>query len=506
MLSIQNLSLTLKTDHRILLKDFSFSLQPGQKVAIIGEEGNGKSALLQTIVDPTRTEDYLIRSGSILCHRERIGYVPQLFSESMLRSSTEDLVAPARDADCYRRYYRLLDSIGISEDLISPFRDFRSLSGGERIKMALFIELLKEPTILTLDEPTNDLDRDTVCWLEDFLCHLEIPLLLISHDERLLEAVADTIIHIEQLSHRTEPRVTVAHRGYREYVDERNRRFQIQEQRARKEESERKAQQERFQQIFERVQHKQRVITRQDPATGRLLKKKMKSLTSMRERFEREDEHRTQRPEREEGIFMRFRPETRIHSGTRVLDLHLENLTAGDRLLARTIHLTIDGPQKIAIVGPNGIGKTTLLQVIHRAIPPRLHVGYMPQNYMQILGEARSAIEFLSGSDGARDEIARICTFLGSMNFSYDEMQHSPNALSGGQRAKLFLTRFMLDPVDVLLLDEPTRNLSPLSNIELRAVLRSFPGAIIAVSHDRAFLDEVCTVQYRLTAEGLWLQ
>ena len=173
-------------------------------------------------------------------------------------------------------------------------------------------------------------------------------------------------------------------------------------------------------------------------------------------------------------------------------------------MLARNVSLLVRGPEKICLTGSNGAGKTTLLRQIRRVLAerPDLRVCYMPQDYEELLELDRSPIEFLAPS-GSKEDVTVVRTYLGSLRYTPDEMYHPIRELSGGQRAKVLLLQMSLSGADVLLLDEPSRNFSPLSGPEIRGLLRSFPGAIISVSHDRKFIGEVCDKVYVLSENGL---
>ena len=190
--------------------------------------------------------------------------------------------------------------------------------------------------------------------------------------------------------------------------------------------------------------------------------------------------------------------------GKEVLDYKLDCLTVGDRVLARNIHLRIRGPEKICIIGKNGAGKTTLLKKIAKGLLERkdLHAAYMPQNYSELLPAEETPLAFLQTA-GDKEELTRIRTWLGSMKFTADEMEHPIRELSGGQKAKLFFMKMSLEENDVLILDEPTRNFSPMSNPVIRQLLADYQGAILSISHDRKYIGEVCTKVYRLTEDGL---
>ena len=391
----------------------------------------------------------------------------------------------------------------LPENRISDRLLVGDLSGGEKIKFQLLCEMLRRHTVLLLDEPSNDLDLQSVKWLEGFIRDSRIPIMFVSHDETLLEHCANTIIHLEQLMRKRQPQHTMARLTYPEYVRARNERIIKQTQVAQKEKEEHEAKMERYRQVYQRVHHEQQKVSRQAPHEAKNLKDKMRSLKSMGRRFEKERDHLAKRPDFEESIVVRFEDEIVIPQGKVVLDLQLATLKVGERVLSRDVHLNIQGPEKVCIVGANGAGKTTLLRRVLEDLTHRgIHFGYMPQDYSEQMNPRESAIEFLTIS-GTRDENTTIRTYLGSMNFTAEEMYHPIVDLSGGQRAKLYFSKMILEKAEVLVLDEPTRNLSPLSGPEIRAALQAFGGSVIAVSHDRKFLAEVFHRVLLLDEKGL---
>ena len=179
----------------------------------------------------------------------------------------------------------------------------------------------------------------------------------------------------------------------------------------------------------------------------------------------------------------------------------------GERTLSEKIDLKIRGSEKICIVGANGAGKTTLLKKIAEELLNRtdVHAEYMPQNYEEQLNLDLTPVEYLAPS-GDKKEQTKVRTYLGSLKYTTDEMEHSIRELSGGQKAKVLLLKMSLSGANVLVLDEPTRNFSPLSGPVIRKMLREFPGAIISISHDRRYMEEVCDKVYVLSEAGLKLQ
>ena len=529
MLQIQQLTFTHIKDARILLEDFSCTVNRGDKAVIIGEEGNGKSTLLKWIYDPALVEDYIDAKGKLISRnevtgqREKLGYLPQELPEA-------DAGLPVYAYfEAEERFYektpgelaRLAAEFGLGRDCYYSDQLMGTLSGGEKIKIQLLRLMIMEPTVLLLDEPSNDLDLDTLVWLERMISRWDGALLYISHDETLIEKTANMVIHLEQLYRKRESRWTVKRVPYRTYVAERRQSFDKQEQQAYADLRAKKIRDEKWRRIYDSVDHAQEVITRQNPSGGRLLKKKMGTVLAMGRRFEREDENMTKRPFAEEAINFEFGENAEsIPAGKTVLDISLPELRtptgqsfderevpgqeAGGRILAREIRLVVKGPEKIGIVGKNGCGKTTLLKQIAESLSARtdLKTLYMPQRYQDELDFQATPVEYLA-VDHTHDEESRNRTFLGALRFTFDEMDHPIGELSGGQKAKLFLLKMTISKANVLVLDEPTRNFSPLSGPVIREMLRAFPGAIISVSHDRKFLSEVCETVYELTEEGL---
>ena len=507
MLQVRKLHIAMKKDLRELVRDFTFALNPGDKAAIIGEEGNGKSTLLKLIYDENLVEGYAEWSGTIQKDGMILGYLSQ------------ELPAEDRDKTAYEfccGEEAFLDSspkevadaaakLRFPVDLFYSDRKMGTFSGGEKVKLRMALLTLRRPDCYLLDEPSNDLDIETLEWLESFIRECPQPVLYISHDEMLLENTANVIIHLEQLRRKTLPRYTVARMGYRRYVEERLSKFAHQEQVARKEREEERKRQEKLRKIEQKVQHQLDNIAYSDrDHVGKMLKKKMKSVKSMEHRFDREREDMTEFPDSEEAILVGFGPDTAVPGGKTVVDFTLPRLEAGGELLAQNIRLYVRGAEHVCIIGNNGAGKTTLLRQIAGELLPRrdLKAAYMPQDYGETVDQGQTPVEFLAKS-GEKEELTRVKTYLGSMKYTPEEQGHSIAELSGGQKAKLFFLKMILDGANVLVLDEPTWNFSPLSGPVIRGILRDFPGCIISVSHDRRYIGEACGTLYRMTPGGL---
>lgn len=179
---------------------------------------------------------------------------------------------------------------------------------------------------------------------------------------------------------------------------------------------------------------------------------------------------------------------------------HRKDLT----VLVDSLSFTLNDGERLALIGEEGNGKSTLLHLIRNTLEKRsdLRVFYMPQDAGDLLDFSLSPVELLSPS-GKKEERSRVGILLGSMKFTADEMNHPSVGLSGGQKAKLMFLMMAESGANVLLLDEPTRNLSPLSGPVIRELLAEYPGCIITVSHDRRLIQEVCTRTVTLTPEGV---
>ncbi len=213
--------------------------------------------------------------------------------------------------------------------------------------------------------------------------------------------------------------------------------------------------------------------------------------------------------EQEEAIFFKLGDKNAyIPTGKTVIEYELSKLMTpeGERILAEGIYLKIKGSEKICIIGPTGAGNTTLLKKIAEELMNRndIKAEYMPQNYEDLLELSVTPVDYLDKT-GDKEERTRIRTYLGSLKYTPDEMEHPIRELSGGQKAKVLLLRMSLSGANVLILDEPTRNFSPLSGPVIRKMLREFPGAVISISHDRKYIEDMCDKIYQLNPNGLQL-
>ncbi len=496
MLEVNNVDILVSS--RFLVKSLTFSLNKGDKLAIIGEEGNGKSTLLKSLLGIC---EYASVTGIIQFKNNKVGYLEQSMSLENEKKKVYDFLF-LDDLDYYGKinwFYKYLDLFHLNDSILEQM--ISTLSGGEKVKIGILRLLLEECDILFLDEPTNDLDIESLEWLETFINSTDKPIIYVSHDETLLSNTANMILHLEQIKNKTECRHTLLKIDYDTYVEKRLQTILKTTQVAKSEKREFDKRQEKLRQIMQKVEHQQNTITRADPHGGRLLKKKMHALKSQERKLE--ERELTELPDVEEGIHFFFE-DVSIPKNKVILKLHIPELKVQNKVLSRNIKLEVIGNTHICIIGKNGVGKSTLIKRIVKEIENRddISVGYMPQNYEDIFENFKYVLDFLVPS-GDKEEITKARMYLGNMKFTRDEMTGRISDLSNGTKAKLFLMKLVLGKYNVLILDEPTRNVSPLSNPIIRQVLKDFKGTIISISHDRKYIEEVIDNLYILTKDGL---
>jgi ATP-binding cassette, subfamily F, member 3 len=491
-----------------VLTNVSLALEPGEKVALIGRNGVGKTTLLR-ILAGLEVPDLGTRT---LSGGATVGYLPQDPTVDESRTLWDEAAAPfAHLAGVERRLADLEAQLAVPEvhgddtrlsgalDEYGRLRDqfetrggftyeadvrrtlsgleFRpeqfhqplvSMSGGQRSRAALARLLLSAPDLLLLDEPTNHLDLDGQEWLEAFLKQYAGALVLVSHDRYLLDAVTARTLELE------EGRLEEYPGNYSYYVIERVER--------------RAQQQEAFERQQEEIESLKAYIRRYHAGQkSRQAKSREKRLAKIQPvtapRVHRSASIRLEAPRRNPQVVLRLRGVTKKFGNVEVL---------------RGVSAEVRRGEKIGLIGPNGAGKTTLLRIIakseeptsgHVEPAPGMRIGYFAQHSEETLDLTHTVLDEVLGARPVPP--AQVRTLLGRFLFSGDDVYKKVAQLSGGERRRIALAKLVLDRPDVLLLDEPTTHLDLTTLEALESALRGFPGAIIFVSHDRYFLDRL---------------
>lgn len=510
MLQIKNLTIKDLKNH-ILIENFNYSLGNNDKVGIIGEEGNGKSTLLKAIKNKTIIQDYTVIEGDIMTDFQNMAYFEQQIHpkwmdsqlyEYLLKKDVEDMIEPYQYNEL-AEYEKLCQRLFLPGDFIQRDQCVKTLSGGEKVKLQL-LKLMRAPMdLLLLDEPTNDLDIETLEWLERFISSLTIPVMFISHDEILLEHCADVLIHLEQLNKKHKAKASVYRGKYSDYIKERNQKREKEIQLAHKEKQEYIKKKIKLNDQMNAV-HDALNDTVRNPGQGALLKKKMKNIKAQERRFDSEGYTHVDGVEEAIDVFF---PPCELPASKVILDTVIKEIKIKDTVLLHDLPLQIYGKDKIVITGQNGCGKSLLMKELYQRLRLRndIRMCYMPQNYADLFDPKDTPITFLV-EDGHKEDVTIARELLGRMKFTRDEMEHLVEDLSEGQKAKLYLIQAIKNKSNVLLLDEPTRNLSPLTNPVIRKILSDFNGCIIAVSHDRKLIQEVFYHQYCIKDKQLFIK
>lgn len=506
MLQLSNVKMYHLNDLQTIIENLNFVVNDGEKVAIIGEEGTGKSTLLEWISQPDKAFEYAEVKGNIVNEFIHTEYIPQFVSKENLQDKVNGFIFNEKNIEMmdYNYLYKLAALLNLEVDLIHSEQKIEDLSGGERLKVQVLKALATNPDLLLLDEPSNDLDIESIQWLEKFIIETDMTILLISHDELFLSKTVNKIVHLELEKHQTIPKNTVESLGYQTYVKQRAHSKSKTRQIALNQREEDKKRTMQLKEVKSKVHNA--LSSSSSSAEGRLLKEKMQSIKSTERRFGKEAENFEDIPYWDEAIDLRFDKMKPLKSRKDIVSFDKESIHLMNHKIISHITFRVQSYEKIGIIGNNGVRKSTLLKMIYRNLSEdeTLSVGYMPQDYSEKFSQSISPVEYLKRS-GSKEERTEHMTALGYLNFSESEMNRSITSLSGGQQSKLLLLEMELAGNNVLLLDEPTRNLSPLSQPIIREAFQGFEGTIITISHDRLFLREVCEEVYRLSDSGIQL-
>ncbi len=516
MISVSNLEKSY--GDRVLFQGATFQLNPGERYGLVGANGSGKTTLLGilagdmeatsgTVSIPKRLHVGVLRQDQFLYEEETVLSVALMGNRELYDAMVEkeallaDTAAGgAFDADRFgvleetvqrldgytaeARASTILEGLGIPTEVHrSPIR---TLSGGFKLRVLLAQVLAGAPDVLFLDEPTNHLDILSIRWLETFLAEFRGPAVIISHDIRFLDNVATHILDVDYET------VRLYHGNYSDFqvskLEERERRE--------KDIAGREKEIADLQRFVDRFKAKASKA-RQAQSKAKVIERRASEITELAPSSRR---------------WPTFRFEPRRDSGKEVLKLEGIRKAFGDNQVLHGVDLTVDRGDRLAIMGPNGIGKSTLLKIAMGRLEAdsgevtwgyETHPGYFAQDYKdQFENRAGTAESWLWEGCPEKDR-GYVRGRLGLMLFSGDDGLKRVESLSGGEAARLVFARIALDRPNVLVLDEPTNHLDLESIEALVEGLQNYPGTIIFVSHDRWFVGELATRVVEINADGI---
>lgn len=469
MLTIDHISMEFSS--RPVLDDITFLINRKERIALVGKNGAGKTTLLRLIAG-----EYQPTSGRIARETDmKIGYLPQvmLFHDDRTLREEMMLVAHEDEARFVAEMDRTVIGLGFERrDFDRPCSEF---SGGWRMRIELAKILLSHPDLLLLDEPTNHLDIESIQWLEDFLKSSPSAVLMVSHDRAFIDNVCQRTIEI------TLGRIYDYNVNYTRFVELRK---------------------ERHEQQVRAYQNQQKMIQDTEEFIERFRYKATKAV-QVQSRIKQLDKLERLEVDLEDTskLNLRFPPAPR--SGDFPLIVEDLRKDFGTHNVFHDVTFTIRRGEKVAFVGKNGEGKTTLVKCImgqldylgNLKIGHNVKIGYFAQNQAALLDENLTVFETIDYV-AVGDIRTKIRDILGAFMFGGEASEKKVKVLSGGERSRLAMIRLLLEPCNLLILDEPTNHLDMPSKDVLKAALQDFNGTLICVSHDRDFLDGLVSKVY----------
>ena len=518
ILACQNIEKSF--DGELLLQDVNFHIEEREKAALIGINGAGKSTLLKIIMGEIPADGGQV----ILAKGKTIGYLAQhqeinsqlsiydsllemkkhvldmergmrQLEKEMKHASGKEL---SRIMESYSRltqqfeqengYAYKSEITGVLKGLGFEEKDFEkqvsTLSGGQKTRVALGRLLLSSPDIILLDEPTNHLDMESITWLETYLLNYPGAVFIVSHDRYFLDKVVTKIVELDNT------KATVFTGNYTAY-------------------SEKKAQLRKA--AYQAYLNQQQEIRHQEEVIAKLRQfnreKSIRRAESREKMLEKMDV--LEKPQ-EIDAAMRISLKPRITSGNDVLMVEHLSKSFPSLPLFEDLNFTIKRGEKVAIIGNNGTGKTTILKILNHLLPPdggsfrlgsKVHIGYYDQEH-HVLHMEKTVFEEIS-DDYPNLTNTEIRNLLAAFLFTGDDVFKPISALSGGERGRVSLAKLMLSEANFLILDEPTNHLDIISKEILEDALNNYEGTVLYVSHDRYFINRTATRILELTNHKL---
>ena len=518
ILACQNINKAFGTN--VILKDASFHIEEKEKAAIVGINGAGKSTLLKTIMKQIPAD-----SGEVILAKDRtIGYLAQHEAVSSGNTIYEELLEVKQDIFELERHIRTLElqmksqsggeleqtlelynrlntefeqkngyackseivgvlkGLGFTEDEFSKQVD--TLSGGQKTRVALGKLLLAKPDLILLDEPTNHLDMQSIAWLENFLINYSGAVIIVAHDRYFLNRVVSKVIEIDHA------KATTFLGNYSAYS----------EKKAQLRDSQLKA----WMNQQREIKHQQEVIDKLKSFNREKSIKRAESREKMLEKMEVLDRPDTEVQE------LKLSLEPRFPSGNDVLRVEGLAKSFGDHTLFTDLDFEIKRGERVALIGNNGTGKTTILKIINELLAAdagsftlgsKVCIGYYDQEH-HVLHMEKTLFEEIS-DDYPTLTNTEIRNVLAAFLFTGDDVFKRISDLSGGERGRVSLAKLMLSEANFLILDETTNHLDILSKEILEQALNRYTGTVFYVSHDRYFINQTATRILELTGNTL---
>lgn len=472
-----------------LLDEAALSIEPGERVGLIGRNGTGKSSLLSVLAGKQLLDDGQIQrqDGLIVHYVEQEPILPEAptFRESLIARGNIESIADEKEK--WRLYAKLDENLSRFE--LNPDGDPKLASGGERKRAALALAFTLAPQLMLLDEPTNHLDMRAISLLEN-ICRDELKnqrsLVVITHDRAFLDNVATRIVELDRGTLRSYPG-----------------NFSAYEARKEEELAAEALERRRFDKFWaqEEVWIRKGIEARRTRNEGRV--RRLEALR--RERAAR----------REQMGSIRLAIDAGEKSGKIVAEVTGLSKSFGDHVVVKDLDFTLMRGDRLGLIGPNGAGKSTLIKLILGKLKPdagkvklgtNLQIAYFDQLREQLDLNKTVAETIAPGSDWVEigGERKHVIAYLGDFLFPPRRANVRVSSLSGGERNRLLLARLFALPANMLVLDEPTNDLDIDSLELLEQTLASYPGTIILVSHDRRFLDNVVTEVLAPEGNGKW--
>ncbi|MEB8132937.1 ribosomal protection-like ABC-F family protein [Mammaliicoccus sciuri] len=520
MILLQINKLEKSYDGEVIFSDVDFEVKTGERIAIVGRNGAGKTTLMKIIAGVESYDEGNISKGK----QVTMGYLTQQMTldsndtvmnemkkpfkdviniEAKMKTLTDwlSIHADEYDQDIYKEklsqyealsnQYELMDGYNYESKIKTVLtgldfkesdfdRQIQSFSGGQKTRLSMAQMLLSEPDLLLLDEPTNHLDMETTEWLENYLTHFKGAIVIISHDRYFLDKIVNQVYDVALGS------VKKYVGNYSKFLKERDAHYE-------KVMAEYERQQSEIKKLETFVEKN---ITR--ASTSGMAKSRRKVL----ERMERIEKPRL------DAKSAQINFEITRATGEDVLKV--QNLDIGySKSITPPINLEVKRHDRIAIIGPNGIGKSTLIKTIAQKIPAlggnivygsNIQIGYYDQKQAEFTSNM-TILDYVWNQYAHMPE-KDIRTILGRFLFTQEEVKKVINDLSGGEKARLQLALLMLEKNNVLILDEPTNHLDIDSKEMLEQALQNFEGTLLFVSHDRYFINELANNIFHITQNG----